>query len=675
MRGGFYIKLAWGGIGKNRRLYLPYILTCVGMVMMFYIVAFLSISRTIGGIAGGNQMQLILGWGTYVIGIFSLIFLFYTNSFLMRRRKKEFGLYNILGMGKWNLGRILMWETVLIGLMALAGGLAAGILFSKAAELVMVNILQGDVTFRMTLEPKAIGKTLVIFTVIFLLLLLNSLRQIHLANPVELLRSETVGEKPPKANWFFAVLGAVILAAAYYIAVSVENPIEALAWFFVAVIMVVVATYLLFVAGSVTLCRFLQRRRNYYYKPNHFVAVSSMVYRMKRNGAGLASICILCTMVLVMLSGTACLYAGTEDSMRNRYPRNIDLDVKLFSAEQIGGEEVAVLRGLCRDAVEEQETGMQNVLDYSAASFAGYLQDGFIETDVNQVADFGVNDYDKVWQIFVIPIEDYNRLMDCEVVLQPGEALMYTTKQDYEAEEITVGDRTVRIVKQVDEFIDNGMDAMQMISSIFLFVPDVAEYVAPLMTLQDYNGNPIVSVHWYYGFDLPDSDEEQITLADSLREQLREYGMENTVSAISLESAAAERAGFYALYGGLFFLGLLLGLVFVFGAVLIMYYKQVSEGYEDQSRFAIMQKVGMTRREIRRSINSQVRTVFFLPLAAAGIHLCFAFPIMRRLLAAFNLTNLRLLITVTAGSFLVFALMYLLVYRMTSRAYYKIVSD
>lgn len=675
MRGGFYIKLAWGGIGKNKRLYLPYILTCAGMVMMFYIVAFLSISGTIGGIAGGSQMQLILGWGTYVIGIFSLIFLFYTNSFLMRRRKKEFGLYNILGMGKWNLGRILMWETVLIGLMALAGGLAAGILFSKAAELVMVNILQGDVTFRMTLEPKAIGMALVMFTVIFLLLLLNSLRQIHLANPVELLRSETVGEKPPKANWFFAVLGVVILAAAYYIAVSVENPIEALAWFFVAVVMVVVATYLLFVAGSVTLCRFLQRRRNYYYKPNHFVAVSSMVYRMKRNGAGLASICILCTMVLVMLSGTACLYAGTEDSMRNRFPRNIDLDVKLFSAEQIGGEEVAVLRGLCRDAVEEQETGMQNVLDYSAASFAGYLQNGFIETDVNKAADFGVNDYDKVWQIFVIPIEDYNRLMDCEVVLQPGEALMYTTKQDYEAEEITVGEQTVRIVEQVDEFMDNGTDAMQVVSSMFLFVPDVAEYVAPLMTLQDYNGNPIVSVHWYYGFDLPDPDEDQIALAESLREQLQEYSMGNTVSAISLESAAEERAGFYALFGGLFFLGLLLGLVFVLGAVLIMYYKQVSEGYEDQSRFAIMQKVGMTRREIRRSINSQVRTVFFLPLAAAGIHLCFAFPIMRRMLVAFNLTNLRLLVIVTAGSFLVFALMYLLVYRMTSRAYYKIVSD
>lgn len=674
MRGGFYIKLAWGSIVKNKRLYLPYILTCVGMVMMFYIVFFLSISDVIANIAGGDQMQLILGWGIYVIGAFSLIFLFYTNSFLMRRRKKEFGLYNILGMGKWNLARILVWETILIGWIALTGGLAAGILFSKAAELVMVNILQGDVTFRLSLEAGAIAATMIMFAVIFLLILLNSLRQIHLANPVELLRSETVGEKPPKANWFFALLGIAILGAAYYIAVSVENPIEAMLWFFVAVIMVIVATYLLFIAGSVTLCRFLQKRRNYYYKPNHFVAVSSMVYRMKRNGAGLASICILCTMVLVMLSGTACLYAGTEDSMRNRYPRNINLDVNLSSAEQIAGQEVAELRRLCQTAAAEHDTQMENVLDYSAADFAGYVQDGHIEWDVSSVSDFDINDYGNVWQVFVVPVEDYNRLMGQEETLQPGEALMYTTKQDYDAEEITVEDQTVRIVKKVDDFVDNGTDAMQVISSMYLFVPDVAEYVAPLMTLRDYNDNPIVSVHWYYGFDLPDSDEEQIALDDSLRQQLRDYSMDNTVSGISMESVAKERSGFYALYGGLFFLGLLLGMVFVFGAVLIMYYKQISEGYEDQSRFAIMQKVGMTKREIRRSINSQVRTVFFLPLAAAGLHLCFAFPIMRRLLLAFNLTNLQLLIIVTAGSFLLFALLYLLVYRMTSRAYYKIVS-
>lgn len=674
MRGGFYIKLAWGSIVKNKRLYLPYILTCVGMVMMFYIVFFLGISDVIAGIAGGDQMQLILSWGEYVVGAFALIFLFYTNSFLMRRRKKEFGLYNILGMGKRNLARILVWETVLIGLIALVGGLAAGILFSKVAELAMVNILQGDVTFHLSLDADAIIATVLMFAVIFLLILLNSLRQIHLAKPVELLRSDAVGEKPPRANWFLALLGAVILAVAYYIAVTVENPVEAILWFFVAVIMVIVATYLLFVAGSVSLCRFLQKCRSYYYKPDHFVAVSSMTYRMKRNGAGLASICILCTMVLVMVSGTACLYVGTENSMRNRYPRNIDLDVRLYSAEQIRGQEVAELRKICQDAVKEHDTEMQDVLDYSAATFSGYLKDGYLETDVSSVTGFEATDYDNIWQVFVVPLEDYNRLMGTEEILEPGEALMYTTKQDYDAEQITVKDQTVRIVKKAEDFVDNGTDSMQVISSLYLFVPDVAEYVAPLMELRDQYDNPIVNVHWYYAFDLPDPDEDQILLAESLQEQLREYSMNNTVPSIIMESAAMERSGFYALYGGLFFLGILLGIVFLLGAVLIMYYKQVSEGYEDQSRFAIMQKVGMTKREIRRNVNSQVRIVFFLPLAAAGIHLCFAFPIMRRLLAAFALTDLKLLICVTAGSFLIFALAYLLVYRVTSRAYYKIVS-
>ena len=351
----FYPRLAWMGIWKNKRLYIPYILASMGMVMMFYIVAFLYTSKVLQSVSGGDVMQQMLGLGLSVISVFSLLFLFYTNSFLNRRRKKEFGLYNILGMGKWNLARIMVWESLMSAVCSLAGGLIAGIVFSKFAELGMVNLLHGEVSFMLTLGAKAILETLKRFSVIFLLLLLYSLWQLRLASPMELLRSENAGERPPKANWLLALAGVVILGAAYYMAVTIKEPIDAMLWFFVAVIMVIIATYLLFIAGSVTICRILQKNKNYYYKTNHFVSVSSMVYRMKRNGAGLASICILCTMVLVMLSGTVCLYIGTEDSLRTRYPRNINLDATAGSIDLLENRKTDEIRELAAQTIQMED--------------------------------------------------------------------------------------------------------------------------------------------------------------------------------------------------------------------------------------------------------------------------------------------------------------------------------
>ena len=353
MSRSFYVKLAWTGIRKNKRLYLPYILTCVGMVMMYYIVCFLSVSPILATLPGGDDVLWMLQLGTWVVGFFALIFLFYTNSFLMRRRKKEFGLYNILGMGKRNLARILIWENLIIAFIAIAGGLVAGILFSKVAELGMVNILSADVSFSLTVDLRTIGLVLVLFSAIFLLIFLNSLRQIHLSKPIELLRSENVGEKPPRANWVLAVLGVLLLGGAYWLAVTIQDPVSALVWFFVAVLMVIAATYLLFIAGSVVLCKLLQKRKKYYYKPNHFVSVSSMVYRMKRNGAGLASICILCTMVLVTLSTTVCLYVGLEDSLQSQHPRQIGTYAYVTDPAMLYSEKTEQVRQLASRAAEE----------------------------------------------------------------------------------------------------------------------------------------------------------------------------------------------------------------------------------------------------------------------------------------------------------------------------------
>lgn len=678
MKIGFYEKLAFTGIKKNKKLYTPYILTCIGMVMMTYIISFLTSNETIKSMRGGSEIQGFLGMGFGVMSVFSLIFLFYTNSFLLRRRKKEFGLYNILGMGKKNLAVVLMWESLFIAGISIVCGIFSGIVFSKLAELCLIKMLQGTAEFGMTVKFSSIWQTALLFAGIFLLIFINTLRQIHLTNPIELLHSENAGEKPPKANWLLALAGAVILGGAYYLAVTIEDPVTALTWFFVAVVMVIIATYLLFVAGSVVLCKILQKNKKYYYKTNHFVSVSSMIYRMKRNGAGLASICILCTMVLVMVSSTVCLYSGTEDSLRTRYPRHINIQANVSDYSEIGPERLDEIRSVSIEETAKLGAEPKNVLDYRVAAVAGYdVADGVIDVDVNNLTELS-----DVWQIFIVPVEDYNRIMGKNVTLEKDEALIYTTKMgQYDNSTIAIGNsEPLRIKEKVTDFVDNGVDAMQIFPSMCIFVSDFNEKIEPIKAYKNNKGDPIIQYSWFYAFDLDLDDETQIKLEKTLSDEMltiqkqvvSETGDEDFY--IACEGVSAERAGFYGLYGGLFFLGILLGIVFIFAAVLIIYYKQVSEGYQDQSRFDIMQKVGMTKKEIRKSINSQILTVFFLPLVTAGIHLAFAFPLIKKLLLLFSLTNTGLLIGVTVACYLIFALFYVIVYRLTSGAYYSIVS-
>lgn len=673
MKNGLYTKLAWTGIQKNRKLYLPYMLTCIGMVVMCYIVSFLKYSPVFGSLPGGDTVQAFLNMGFGVMCVFSLLFLFYTNSFLIRRRKTEFGLYNILGMGKKNLALVLGIETLLIALITLAAGLFCGILFSKLAELGIVKILGGTADFSFHIDLQSIRDTLLLFVVIYTLLYLNTLRQLHLTNPIELLHSENAGEKPPKGNALVAIFGAVLLIAAYVLAVSIEDPIAAMIWFFVAVIMVILATYLLFISGSVTICRLLQKNKKYYYKTNHFISVSSMRYRMKRNGAGLASICILCTMVLVMVSSTVCLYIGKEDSLRMRFPRNYNLNVSVESLDMLHGEPVRQSLDALDSICENHGYAPTNVLSYPTAAFAGLIQNDRILLEVPESVN-QLMDIENLWQFFIISLEDYNRLMGASETLADDEVMVYTTKdQTYDAPTLTIGTgEPLKVKKQAESFVDNGVDAMQVIASLYIIVPDFDAAVTAFSEQQ----TP-AELNYIYAFDLSCSDDTQIALQqemDAALSEIETQAGEGSGFNLLLEGVASERSFFYGMYGGLFFLGILLGIVFIFAAVLIIYYKQVSEGYEDQSRFEIMQKVGMTGREIRRSINSQVLTVFFLPLIMAGVHLGFAFPLIRKLLLIFSLTNFKLLILVTVCCYLIFALFYVLVYRATSRAYYSIVS-
>ncbi len=665
MKSFFYPKLAWEGIRKNKQLYIPYIITCIGMVTMYYIVYYLSSSPAID-MPGATTICSMLGMGCSVIAVFSLLFLFYSNSFLMRRRKREFGLYNILGMGKWNISRILFWESLIVAAFALLGGASLGIALSKLFELLLINMMKGEVRFDFTVSPEGVLSTLLIFGGIFVLLFLNALRQISLSKPVELLRSESVGEKPPKANWLAGLLGLGILGGAYYIAVTIQDPVTALAAFFVAVIMVICATYLLFVFGSVVLCRILQKRKNYYYQPNHFVSVSSMTYRMKRNGAGLASICILLTMVLVMLSSTTALFVGMEDSIHIRYPKDVNMEVELENLQ--AEEETTQIRRSVQTILDRHLAAPENVYDYRTVVTSGFLQNGVLYNNPEALTGFQEKADSEVVLTFFVPLSDYNRLMGQEQTLAEGEALIYPFRTEYTNPTFQVNGGEVYQVKDVvNGFVDNGNSAMTIYPTIFVFVPDLEATVASLEAKGNFSGNGIWQYYWYYAFDLdlPAAEQREIY------QELKDAGVPSSGHVECLE---VERADFYGLFGGLLFLGIMLSIVFLVAAVLIIYYKQISEGYEDEARFEIMQKVGMTKRDIRKTVNSQMLTVFFLPLVMAGVHLCFAFPMIRKMLLMFNLWDTKLLILTTAACFLLFGVLYAIVYRLTSNHYFAIVS-
>ncbi len=663
-----YPRLAWQGITKNKRLYLPFLLTCVGMVMMTYILLALASSPILKTIPGGGTMPMILSLGSFTMAAFAVLFLFYTNSFLIRRRNREFGLYNILGMGKGNLAKVLAWEAVIMALISIIAGEALGILLSKLFELVLINIVGGSVQMDFTVSVPSVTMTTLLYLGIFALLFLRSLVTVCKTNAAALLRSESYGEKPPKANWAFGLAGFVILGAAYYIAVTIKRPLTALAVFFIAVLMVIVGTYLIFISGSVLLCRVLQRNKRYYYQKNHFISVSSMAYRMKRNGAGLASVCILATMVLVMLSSTTCLYFGKEDALRTRYPT--DLSVELRFTEDEGGaneENIQIARGMIESVIAQDNLDVQEQFDTRSAWFSGLLSGNTF----TRAQESTLMDYERAVDMVILPLEDYNCMTSQSLTLESDEAYICSPRLTYTQPDINIGELCYRIKGQQPNFGGFGEDSANITTTIYLIVPDFDATVNALRT-QDTRYPVVVS--WQYSFNSGSPDESQVAFLRDMMGTFADNKEGLVYASYSVDSIAFNREDFVGTYGSLFFLAILLSIVFLAAAVLILYYKQVSEGYEDQARFEIMQRVGMTKTDIRKSINSQLLLVFFLPLLFAGLHLGFAFPFIHKMLVLFNLTNLKLLIGTTVITFAVYAVFYAIVYRITSNSYYSIVA-
>ena len=671
-----YPKLAWHGIIKNKKTYVPFLLTSIGLVMMFYIVSYLTYNKSVRQMRGGDDMQMILSWGVPVVAFFVVIFLFYMNSFLMRRRKTEFGLYNILGMGKGNIARILLWQNLMLFVVSTVGGLGMGILLSKLAELCAAKMLSNQASLVFVIEPNAVRNTLLLTILSFVLILLYSLGQIHVAKPVELLHGEKTGEKPPKARWLLALIGVVLLSTAYYLAVTTKEPVQALLVLFVAIVLVIIGSYLLFICGSVALCKLLQKNKKYYYKLNHFISVSSMSYRMKRNGASLASICILSTGVLVMISSSLCLRIGEDESLHTRYPRDIevgiltkDYDQSIAAASYIEQQVDAVLQA--------SHQTRKNELAYNNLNFTALLDGSNIS--IKKYTEISGTQYaesiDNLVILNIVTLDTYEKITGTTETLGKNEVLLHMFRGKFSGDSLNLDDQLqFHVQKQVPAYAESGDNAAAINPTMYLVVPD-GDTMKQLYEYQyaAYGKEMASSYQTWMGFDLDCDADTQMELTEQLYDQFAEGSETHPNYFYEIKGLETQRYSFYSLFGGLLFLGILLSVVFLFGTVLIMYYKQISEGYEDAARFEILQKVGMTRKEIKKSINSQILTVFAAPLLASGIHLCFAFPLIQKLLLMFGLSNTPLLVGITVGSYLIFGILYAVMYKATSRSYYQLV--
>ncbi len=671
MNSRFFSRLAGQNLRKNSRAYGPYILACVITVAMFYIILSLGSNPDVKSMTGAETVQIILRYGVVVVGLFAVIFLFYTNSFLIKRRKREFGLFNVLGLEKKHLAKVIGLETVYAGLLSLILGLVFGIALDKLLFLVVARILGVAPPLGFFVSPLAIGVTAALFAAIYLLIYLNSIRQVYVARPVELLQSEHAGEREPRAKWFMALLGLTCLGGGYYIAIATTDVIQAMFMFFVAVVLVIVGTYLLFTAGSIAFLKLLRANKRYYYKTKHFTAVSGMMYRMKQNAVGLANICILSTMVLVMISGTSCLMLGMETSLMERYP--FDVNISRSNAGTIE---------LVQKAVADAGIRPEGEVRYAYIAFAA-LQ-GTDSLDVTTDYTYDTDTAARFADVLVTDLDDYNQATGQSMTLAPDEILLKVDRAEYGADTLDLLGRTYAVKEQVQPMVKNGNLTANLSTSWYIVVADMEELGrigAALAASGDVAGSEQYQIggdyqlREFYGFDVAD-DETALEARLAIRAAWQEAAEDGSVDlAGTYECRAWERQDFVSLYGSLFFLGMFLGLLFTMAAILIIYYKQISEGRDDRERFQIMRKVGMSRQEVKRTIHAQVLTVFFLPLVTAGLHTGFAFPIINRVLTLFNLRGTDFYLWCVLVTFGVFAALYAVVYALTARTYYRIVSD
>ena len=621
---------------------MPYILTCIGTMMMFYVMHAISLNDGLLNMPNSMSLQSILSMGVVVILIFSVIFLLYTNSFLIKRRKKELGLFNVLGMEKKHIAWVLFFETLFTSLISLAFGLFGGIILNKLMFVLLLRLLKFDIPLGFELDMASIEFTAQCFSLIFILTLICNLVQIWMSKPIELLKGGQVGEKEPKTKWISAIIGVLSLGIGYRIALSVETPLAAIPLFLVAVIFVMIGTYELFTAGSIVVFKLLRKNKKIYYKKHNFIAISGMMYRMKQNAKGLANICILSTAVIVMLSTTVSLYVGMEESLHTQYPQDVFL-----RGNDVNDEKINRINQILDDKVNEYQIKLKDEFHYKSKSMMATLKDGNYALGQNISSDS--------YSFGFISIDDFNRLEQTDIQLSVDEVLIFSISGTYGKDSIMINNQVYQIKQEFDEVSFQPKQENSLFPVYLLIVNDIQIFGEE-------------DVYYSVGFNVDNTDEVSVEFVDSLNTEFRLNSIDAYVSG-----AASSRADFLMSYGGLFFLGIFLGTLFLMATVLIIYYKQVSEGYDDKERFEIMQRVGMSKQEIRKTIRVQILMVFFLPLIFMMIHIAFAFPIITKLLALFGLMNTQLFLAATIGTIVIFASIYALIFNLTAKTYYKIV--
>lgn len=670
MHKGIFSGLAKQNIRNNKSTYIPYIITCIFCIAMIYMMEFLRDCPTLDqAVRQADEVRMIVFTGEIVVEIFCIIFLIYSNSFLMKRRQKEIGLYNILGLERNHIGIVMFLETIITSIGSLAGGIAVGIIGSKLALLLLLKLLHIPSVLGFYISVKGIFTCLFMFGIVFLMILFLNLAKIHLSRPVELLRGNNTGEKEPAAKWLMALIGFICLGAGYYLAVTTESPIKAITIFLLAVILVMAGTYLLFTAGSIVILKFLRRRKSFYYRTGNFISISGMLYRMKQNAIGLASICILSTGVLLMISMTVSIYFGMNDIMLNRYPYDVDMSVTSISEDECQTAIEAFEKAIADNKVPVEKSVEEIYLDIVCSKNG----DQILIKPANTIRNS-----DSVLVLSLLNQAEYERLTGISANLNDGEIFAWYPSA-VQKDSVTVDETEFTVKKWLDKNpLTCGEDAVS--DNAVLVVTDEDFKKFDEMRTEMYKGVSSApageDLTLHLGLDITGSETDKIDFGTPVMEvvkDLKKNGGLSENSWITSGIRQQEYESYYADNGSLLFIGIFLGSLFLMGTAMIIYYKQISEGYEDQKRFEIMQKVGLSRREVRSSVRRQILMVFFLPLLMAMLHITMAFPMIRRMLLLFGMTNTKLFIGCTAGTVLIFAVVYGLIYLMTARSYYHIV--
>lgn len=658
----FYSKFALNNLVKNKRFILPYILSTIFTIASFYILTSLSLGKNLDKLPQGiSATKQVLSLGIIVIAIFSAIFLFYTYSFLIKRRVREFGLYSVLGMTKKQIARILILETIFIAVITLVFGLAFGLLFDKLMLLVLLKLFTAGVSFGFVITPIAVFLTILLFGGIFFLLLIYTVIKISRLKIVALLKEENNGEREPKARFILAILGLGLTGYGYYLAQTIQNPIKAITMFFVAVLAVIFGTYLIFMAVSITVLKLMKNNKTFYYKPKNFISVSGLLYRMKRNAVGLANICILSTMVLVTMGTTSALYAGSEDAYNTRFPRDI-----IINGYRSTEGKLAEIEKNVKKATQDAGVETKDLVSYNMLNVVGRLNG----TEINYESEF-TGSFDKIKSIVVLELKDYNKVSKEQKTLNDGETLLFIDKKGkYEANEIAVQGVNLKIKEKLTDFPGAlGTAAANIMDTYYVVVKDNADVkkiesaLKKKLNISDGEGE----IFNYVGFNISDKTKEAKVI-----ENFKKLEKEGN---INIEGKAENETNFKGFYASFLFIGVFISMIFVVSQVVIMYYKQISEGYEDKGKFGIMRKVGLTDRQIKQSIRSQVLMIFFAPLAVATLHTVVAYPFIEKILKLFLATDNNVFLIALAVTIAVFAVFYLIVYLITSRIYYRIIKE